>query len=439
MKQAVRAPDAVQAKPHGIRAFAKSVISSASEVLHPSKLGLKSDVDFYLDWFKNTAPIDRNTKDEIRGRVGSYLYSWMSYARTRYFRLFVARAFLPMTAFVLIAAFLSYDTPGAAFPLYKTFGSAFHQQDTGVLLYTFGYLLILAVAVYGFDFYPFLGRRKPSQLRKVYIQVPRILLPLLSVFGGLALVPRFLGLRGAGSLQATMLVLLICVMVTATSIYGWCVGLTFLVARTAHRNPSKALDAVVFFLLETMKDLDACSKRPLLEEMSKKFLARDLDLVSDELEEAIFKAFKSNDRSFNQWLKTYASRVAAPIRLRKQNIINAEESTLSDLLEYLAAFFVHFVKGNWSALEQADYSTLPHIPGWKENALKSIRSAAVGLLPILAILLLDSLALIPSQVLGYFYLAGILWALANLLILLDPRILDTIRTAREVTSFFDKR
>ncbi|MBN8658186.1 MAG: hypothetical protein J0M11_20805 [Anaerolineae bacterium] len=201
-------------------------------------------------------------------------------------------------------------------------------------------------------------------------------------------------------------------------------------------NEYQDTDLIIYFYL-LLSFIQKHKQSILSSIIYKKSVIEYLDNIAIEFLNFTNRTFSSKEPQFKDWVTKNTEEIISYINSRKAIIFNANEKSLSEFEKYCKDSFIHLLKGEWGKLERLEH-TLPKKRDWKAYILESSKLLIVGLVPVLTVYLMDKYQVIEITTVNYLYFATIIWAIINLMLAIEPGILDRIKLAKDMTDIIKK-
>lgn len=205
--------------------------------------------------------------------------------------------------------------------------------------------------------------------------------------------------------------------------------LFFAKLRTMRRRKPRA--AILYYLLELLQGLEKSQARNDLDARSGWIWL--LELAARRMETDLPAAFDVSDAETYVWVTARADGAAAALRRMKRHIAAPRADSWDRLVSAL--------RGEVSALATGDLAALRWAPPVAPEARRKrtwqmvflvVRTVVLMAVPILAILALQPILKLDSQIFAWAKAVTLGWAVLYLLITIDPTLNDKIETARNL-------
>lgn len=194
---------------------------------------------------------------------------------------------------------------------------------------------------------------------------------------------------------------------------------------------------VIHDLLRLLRFLSRSPEKHYLVQFCKGYIIAYLGIIIEDLPKTIRDPFNGKDNYFNSWLSVNTEGIIRSLNKKRELVINSKAGTIPAVERSLTKLFIALLTGEWGLIEKVDMPLQAKL-SWKSRAYKDISNILVGLLPIVVIFLVQNLRIIDNSLLGDLYFIAILWAMLNLLMIIDPSFLEKLRLTKDVAGLFNK-
>jgi hypothetical protein len=179
----------------------------------------------------------------------------------------------------------------------------------------------------------------------------------------------------------------------------------------------------------------SASDKNWLDPTTRSILMMRLEQAARTIDKDIPNATRPFDPYTASWQRERFGRIANALRVKKQQICVPTPDTRESLRKSLAAFLVDASCGYWNNLESCEPVTVKQslVP----KVRQMIQSLMIAATPLAAVVVANrffNLSLRPEE--QYMLIAAIVWAIINVLLILDPRVSEKLEAVQRVASIF---
>ncbi len=111
--------------------------------------------------------------------------------------------------------------------------------------------------------------------------------------------------------------------------------------------------------------------------------------------------------------------------------MNSNEGTILSIEKTASRLLIGMLTGHWGKFERIRKTKNIKISS-KLRLLETMKDILVALLPSVALLLIQKFQFVDLAIINYLLVITIIWALINLLKLIDPSFIEKIKTTKEM-------
>jgi hypothetical protein len=158
-----------------------------------------------------------------------------------------------------------------------------------------------------------------------------------------------------------------------------------------------------------------------------------LEKIAKCVQRDLYRRLKSGDPATDAWFEGVTRQIAAAFRAKKKWLLTPRADTRAELIESLSKSLAAVASANWDAMEKIEPTTVPIRWLWSQRIVESLRTILVAGVPlaVLWIVQLSPLAL-SDPIQDGAVIAGVIWALPNVITVFDPSFRERIDILKEV-------
>lgn len=166
-------------------------------------------------------------------------------------------------------------------------------------------------------------------------------------------------------------------------------------------------------------------------------LIEDLEKLASMIENEWPSEIITYDSNTHKWKQKTFQSIAISIRKKKRLIIIPSKANLTELKTHFNSYLINIINNDWQSFINED---IPSERIKKKSITRLIKSVVITFLPICTYITIEYFCpqIIPEHFKQITLLFAIIWLAMNILLWLDPNLLDKLSAAKTAKSLFDK-